>query len=500
MSIKRDLFAGYFCQITTAALTFFVVPFYLKWLGASAYGLVAIASMLQAWIMLLNSGLAPVVGRNASLAHAKPELWEETAQFIRSVDWFIAATSALLLLVLAIFIKPITHEWLGSSDLPVSILSLSLIVMIATILVRLASGVNYGVLINTDKQVWQNTSITIFSILRFLFSLPIVYFFPHVIVLFSWWLAVSLLEFYILKAKVNSVVNLKLPFFYFNISCLTKQSKMAGMLAFTSIVWVFITNTDKLILSATISLKEYGYFSIATLLASGLLILSQPIMNAFQSRLTQTFVLHGKESLNKLFLHCTQLVCCVVIPVAMVILCMPKQVLYIWTHNAEVAEQGFRILQGYLIGNILLALSGLFYVYQVAIGVIKYHVRGNIIFAIFFVPVIPFVARKYGGEGAAILWAVFNLAVFFAWNYYLLTKIADKIKYKWYFQATLPAIAVSATISIIMTYLIHNELDGVTMLLSKMFLMFVMNLILQLSLHQETRGMIMKIIKKVLHR
>ena len=46
--IKKNIFANYFGVIVTTALSFLVVPFYLKLLGQDAFGLVGIASLIHA--------------------------------------------------------------------------------------------------------------------------------------------------------------------------------------------------------------------------------------------------------------------------------------------------------------------------------------------------------------------------------------------------------------------------------------------------------------------
>ena len=59
------------------------------------------------------------------------------------------------------------------------------------------------------------------------------------------------------------------------------------MIAFTSSVWIFATQTDKLVLSRILPLADYGYFTLAVLVASGIQVLSGPVGNAIMPRLTK---------------------------------------------------------------------------------------------------------------------------------------------------------------------------------------------------------------------
>ncbi|EIQ8697138.1 O-antigen transporter, partial [Escherichia coli] len=91
--ITKNIFANYLGVVITTALSFLVVPFYLKILGKDSFGLIGIASLIQGWVMLLNSGLAPVTGREAAKAYAIGNSWREAAIFFRTVDVFLISLS-----------------------------------------------------------------------------------------------------------------------------------------------------------------------------------------------------------------------------------------------------------------------------------------------------------------------------------------------------------------------------------------------------------------------
>ncbi|WP_241194036.1 hypothetical protein [Pseudomonas synxantha] len=43
-----------------------MLPLYIKYMGAEAYGLVGFFTMLQAWFNLLDLGLTPTIGRETA--------------------------------------------------------------------------------------------------------------------------------------------------------------------------------------------------------------------------------------------------------------------------------------------------------------------------------------------------------------------------------------------------------------------------------------------------
>ncbi len=49
-------------------------------------------------------------------------------------------------------------------------------------------------------------------------------------------------------------------------------------IAFTSSIWVLLTQLDKLVLSGILALSEYGYFTLAVLVAGGVLQIGSPLV------------------------------------------------------------------------------------------------------------------------------------------------------------------------------------------------------------------------------
>lgn len=53
--------------------------------------------------------------------------------------------------------------------------------------------------------------------------------------------------------------------------------KFASGVAFTSVVWVLVTQVDKFLLSSLLPLSAFGEFSLAVLLSGGVNLLAAPI-------------------------------------------------------------------------------------------------------------------------------------------------------------------------------------------------------------------------------
>ena len=66
MSLKHNILSNYVSQIYVTVIGIVMVPLYLKYMGAEAYGLVGFFAMLQAWFQLLDMGLTPTMSRETA--------------------------------------------------------------------------------------------------------------------------------------------------------------------------------------------------------------------------------------------------------------------------------------------------------------------------------------------------------------------------------------------------------------------------------------------------
>ncbi|MET3107578.1 O-antigen/teichoic acid export membrane protein [Oxalobacteraceae bacterium GrIS 2.11] len=489
ISLNKNILANFIGVAVTTLLTLIVVPFYLKNLGPAAYGLVGISTMIQGWIMLLNAGLAPVAGRQAAQAHIGAVDWASTARFFRTVDWFLIAIS-LPIIVLAFVLRYwLAEHWLGKNNLGADTIALSIVLLVIMTLIRLATNVSRGIIANVEAQIWLNLNLIFFNFLRFAVSIPLVAHWQSITTLFYWWVFVAIAEYVSVQLKIARLVPVNMPYFVFDFNELKKHGKMAATLALTSSIWVVITNLDKLLLSGILSLADYGYFNVATLLAGGVLSLTQPISQAFQPRLTKAFTQGGVDEACLELRRCTRWVILLIMPVGAVIFAMPESILYLWTRDHAVAANAAMILRGYVLGSTLIAVGSILYIYQVAIGNVRWHLRGNLMFALILFPTLPVVVKLYGAQGAAWLWAGFNLFLFIFWNAILLKKLARPLYPAWLVTDTLYPMLISFGLACAADYFYLRQIESTICLLASIVALsgFISIVLWFLSLNRELK-------------
>ncbi|WBE25080.1 oligosaccharide flippase family protein [Denitrificimonas caeni] len=67
--LRHNVIASYVSQIYVAGIGILILPLYIKYMGAEAYGLVGFFTMLQACFALLDLGLTPTIARETARYH-----------------------------------------------------------------------------------------------------------------------------------------------------------------------------------------------------------------------------------------------------------------------------------------------------------------------------------------------------------------------------------------------------------------------------------------------
>ena len=210
--------------------------------------------------------------------------------------------------------------------------------------------------------------------------------------------------------------------------------KFSLTIAFTSSVWVMVTQIDKLVLSKLLPLADYGYFTLAVLAASGVMVISSPITSALMPRMARLQAEGDEAGLISLYRNATQMVAVIAIPACLVLALFAEQVLWVWTGDAHTAALAAPVLRLYALGNGFLAMAAFPYYLQFAKGDLKLHLIGNIIFVLLLVPLLVWATWQHGAIGAGYAWLGSNAVYFFSWVPLVHRRFSKGLHWKWLVQ------------------------------------------------------------------
>lgn len=435
VSLKKNILANYASQLYVTSVGILILPLYIKHMGAEAYGLVGFFTMLQAWFALLDLGLTPTIGRETARYRGGAMSALSYRQLFRALSLIFTTIALFGGFSLWLFADEIATRWLKVSELPMSEVILAVQIMAISVALRWMGGLYRGVVSGSERLVWLSAFNVLIATLRFIAvfgSMWLYGFTPRVF--FMHQLTVALLEvsglFLMSRHLLPARSSLEQPIGW-SIRPVKPFLKFALTIAFTSSVWVLVTQTDKLILSGILPLAEYGYFTLAVLVASGIMVISGPISSAIMPRMARLHAEGKVEEMLRVYRSATQLVSVLAGSATITIATCAEPLLFAWTDNGYLAEQAAPILRLYSIGNGLLALAAFPYYLQYAKGNLHYHLIGNVITACILIPLITMTATYYGAIGAGYAWAGINGLTLVTWVAYVHHKLAPRLHFSW---------------------------------------------------------------------
>ena len=283
MALKKNIMAGYVSQMYITLIGVVMAPVFIKYMGAEAFGLVAFFTMLQAWFNLLDMGLTPTMTRETARFRGGSTDALAYRRLVRALECIFMLVALVGGMVLFSATDYLASDWLQATKLPIAEVETSLKLISIVISLRFMCGLYRGAISGAEQFVWLGFYNSVIATLRFVFVLPFFIFFGVTpTVFFGYQLGVAVIELIVLVYYTYRLLPVvlkdeKLPV---NMAHLRQALKFSLSVAFASSVGILVGNTDKFLLSKILTLADYGYFTLATLVASGVLVVSGPIAAA----------------------------------------------------------------------------------------------------------------------------------------------------------------------------------------------------------------------------
>jgi O-antigen/teichoic acid export membrane protein len=410
--------------------------------------------------------VTPTIARQIACVRGKGK--NEIISFHRllhTIESFFLFLSISIGIIVWIASPWLSTQWLSVKNISLPIVENCIAIMGIIIGMRFFASLYRSGIQGMEHQVWLNTAnitiatmrfVLIYVILRWISQNPLDFF------LFQ--LVVSVIEILIMSMKFYKIVpsvgerDEKVWGFYW--PSIRPVLPFISGIAFTSFLWVFLTQTDKLILTHYLPLREYGYFALAVVAANGILLLSSPISNSILPRMT-LLLSQGKEvEMITLYRKSTQFVAAIIIPVTGVMALYSNYILYVWTGNKDVALSAAPILTWFTLGNGILTVGAFQYYLQYAHGKIGLHAINTSINALVQIPIFIYAALTYGAFGAAFSWFIIRLVAFLVWPPIVHRVFAPGIHVQWLTKDIMPVLLTTSVLLIFFNMIISDGFMG----------------------------------------
>lgn len=410
--IRYNLAANYLGIACNTVVNILFVPWYLKYLGVEAYGVIGFFTSIQSVLLLLDLGLSQTFNREVAALSTKDDhcqaLRDLTVTFA-GIYWIIAFFAGFLFVLLAPFFA---KHWLNASALSVSSIRNASIVMGFVIVLRWPGTIYSGGLLALQQQISVNLVNSTFAILRGVGSLVILkYISSSLEAFFLWQFLTTLGNTLVFRIIIYRRLAILPNTAHFRFELLKERFRFVAGVSGINMIALALTQVDKLVISKMVSLEEFGYYSLAATLGGVTSIVVSPVITVFVPRITSFIGILSKENQVSHYFHSAcQMLALLIIPLVQTVAIYSSDVLLLWTNDKVIAKNVGLILQIFILGSMLNSLMNLPYQMQIAFKRTRLVFVYNSIALLMFVPLVIVLIGNYGVLGGAVSWLALNLS------------------------------------------------------------------------------------------
>lgn len=412
MSLRKNIIANYFGQGWQALMGFAFVPLYIKYLGIESYGLIGIFAILQAWLVLLDMGMKPALGREMARFTGGAHNAQSIRDLLRSIE--IIGITVATIIALGIWAASgwLASHWVTAKHLPPRVVAHAFAVMGLVAALRFMQDIYLSCCIGLQRQVQQNAVAGITSTVRGVGAVALLaWVSPTIEAFFLWQGLLSVITFALFAGIVYRALPPSPQPARFSMPALVNIWRFAAGIVAITLLSLLLTQVDKILLSRLLTLEAFGYYALAGVVTGILSTITGPISTALYPRFTELVTNHEEAALRAIYHQGAQVATVLMGSAAMVLMVFGYRVLRLWTGNAELAQKVAPLVLFMALGTLLNGLILIPYQMQLAHGWTSLTIKVDTVAVCLFVPIVLLIVPAYGGIGAARVWAGLNAAV-----------------------------------------------------------------------------------------
>jgi O-antigen/teichoic acid export membrane protein len=446
--LKLNIAANFVGSAWAALMSFLFIPFYIRFLGIESYGLVGVFLILQTTMTLLDLGSSTALNRELARLSVQEQHAQEMRDAVRTLEipyWALALFAGIILFLSTPFLS---IHWLKLNRLPAETATEALRLMSLAVALQFPSSLYGGGLMGLQLQVHYNTILASMATLRNIGAVLILWLLsPTIQAFFLWQSMTALLQTLLMGGLLWRSLPKATRRSRFRFKLLARLWRFSAGVSGISIFAVILTQLDKIILSRLLPLDLFGYYILASTVASSLSRVAAPIFNALYPRFTQLVATGKLEDLTLIYHKASQLMSVLVFPLVMIGTLFSRQILILWTQDIQLAETTSLLLSLLIVGSALNALMHVPYALQLAFGWTSLALYTNLVAVLLLGPMIYVMTSIYGPVGAAAVWVFLNTCYVLISLQIMHRRILPDQKWRWYVNDVALSLIASLTVS-----------------------------------------------------
>lgn len=407
MANGRNFLAGIASSGWTALAGLLAVPWYIRYLGIEAYGLIGVYLTLQNIFVLLDLGLSPAVSREVARAGVSGTMPRAQA-LVHSMSILFVMSGCIMAAGLAGLSPWLARNWLNTGDIPVGTAIGALALSAAAIGLRWPATLYVGVL-NGARRIDLASIVTIVTTtlanVGAVFILAFVE--PSLRAFFLWQALVGAIHSIAMRYAARRAIGVN-PGSRFDWDAIRSIWRFSAGMAAVAATGILFSQIDKIVLMRTTTLDQIGHYTIATALAGMLYRLVTPAFNVVYPQFSALVEAGSVTELSLQYHRSTRLFLTVIFPVAMMLIVCSRPLLSIWINDADIVAQTSILVILLTLGTAVHCAMYFPYALQIAYGLTSVPLFINTLLSLIFLPLVIVLSSSLGAVGAAIAWVVLH--------------------------------------------------------------------------------------------
>lgn len=429
MQLARNMAAAMANSVVVVLINLVALPFYIRFLGMEAYGLIGFYATLQTMFQVLDLGLAPTVSRE--IAHgAETGQQRRSASLLRTLGIVYSGVALAIAMIVAIAAPWIGAHWLKIGTLPESVVTSSIMLIGLNLACRWPISLYHGALIGAHRLALSAVTSMAVNVCAATVTVAALAWGVHSVQVFFLMQAIfGLIQVLVLREFAQRAVGERdTPRDFSELRRMWGFASWMSGLAITSIVY---TQLDKILLSRLISLESFGFYALSVLLVSGLQVLVGPTFNVIYPKFTTLHARGDVQGLAKFYSSTSRVYAAAIFSLALALALHVHAIVILWIGRVDVADHVAPLVIFLVMGSALNGIMNFPYALQLASGNPRIPFKINLVLLAFEIPTVVWLATSRGAIGGAMSWALIEVVYVFIGTLVTGRNIASFAGFNW---------------------------------------------------------------------
>lgn len=485
----KKLLYNYLAQAFSGIIAIVMIPQFIRHLGTESYGLIAFNSTAMAVFFILDSGVSATAVKKIAQYRAGVITDRSLVEHLTNLEKMFMALGVLGGFVFFMSADVIINKWVVEGSLGVTIISKSLWLISAIVLLRWMFMYYRAILIGYERIFFISTLVVVSSFFKYIGVIFYLTFFDYGIIHFFYYQlslhAIELLIVFLVSRSLTPIT--QESWWKLNFKSAAETLRFTYQIGVVSVLWVLLSQSDRVITSVFLSLENYGKYMMAALAASVITYFNSGFYNVMLPRITILFESNKIDQCRATYLGYTVFYVVLLVPIASMGIFNAQTIFDVWTGGDKTDTWMIDVFKLLLLGNLYVPLLSFSYVIQYAAGDVRISKRINTLITMLLPVSMIGMYHIFGEVGIAVMWPLFIVSASFIGSYLTHNAYLKDTNRFWLAGILVPGYFAGALGSFIFSTDITG-VNGITgLLLSYTFSVIFILIALNLKLRFATR-------------